>query len=346
MGGRQSGGAPKRQLIGRRSLISVLTLAPLMNVASASGRVGVPSAGFVAGGERSATLTVLFRGNIQAGLAEQGFAAPEKLRWIDRYSGQIPDRTSRSLALQSLTRELVADGADVIIATGGSARDAIAAAGTTPVVYGFSGDPVAAGLADGLARPLGNATGVTFMLLETNAKRIELLKEFVPSIQRLALISSPNHPGEPAEIEVCRLTVAKLGIQMRYFPVFNDEDLQNALLQCESENIDALLAPPDHINLANRDRIAAWAIERRLPWVSGWGVHADAGALMSYGSNVSWGYKRVGHFASRVLSGAKPRDLPIEQPSVFELVINLKTANAIGVAVPPALLARADRLID
>lgn len=342
----KGGMVPGRRLIGRRSILGTLTAAPFINGAAAWGRTGVPSVGYVSGGEKGGNLDVLFRTSIQAGLAEQGFAAPDKLRWLERYAGQIPDPPSRSLALRSLTQELVADGANVIIANGGSTRDAIAAAGATPVVYGFSADPVAARLADGLTRPLGNATGVTFMMVETNAKRIELLKEFLPSIARLALVSSPHHPGEPAEIEVCRRTVAGLGIQMLYFPVFTNQDLEKALLQCQSESIDALVAPPDNISIANRDRIAAWAIERRIPYASGWGVHADAGALMSYGSSVGWGYKRVGYYAARVLSGAKPQNMPIEQPSVFEFVINLKTAHAIGVAVPPTLLAQADRLID
>ncbi len=249
-------------------------------------------------------------------------------------------------ALEALTRELVAEGAEVIIANGGSTAPAMTAAGPVPVVYGFSGDPVAAGIANGLAHPRGNATGVTLMWPEANAKRIEILKELAPAVRRIALISSPNPPGEPAEIEVCRRSVASLGIEMTYMPVFNDADLEKALAQVATEEADAVVSPPDPVTLRNRARLASWARERRLPFASGWALQADSGALMTYGPSVTWGYQRVGYYAARVLAGAKPADLPIEQPSRFELVLNLQTAKAIGLKISDQMIERADRVIE
>ena len=330
----------------RRVLLGGLAALPFVSVSGARARTGVPTVGYVSGGEKGGVVDVLYRESMIQGLAEQGFVVPDKLRWLDRYSGDIEDPASRVLALQALTRELLAEGAEVILTNGQSARPAIAVAGSVPVVYGFSGDPVAAGMADSLARPRGNATGVTLMMVETNAKRIQLLKELAPSIRRIALVSSPNHPGEPGEVEVCRRTVASLDVELLYMPVYNKEDLEKALVQAASMAADALLALPDPVTNPNRERLAGWALESRIPYASGWSIHADSGALMTYGPSVGWSYHRVGYYAARVLAGAKPADLPIEQPTVFELVLNRGTARAIGLKVPDMLLARADRIID
>jgi len=332
--------------LGRRMVLRGLAALPLACASAARARAGLPAVGYVSGGERGSAVDRIYRGGILKGLAEEGFSAPDKLRWLDRYAGNIPDRPTMVRTLEMLTRELVAEGAEAILCNGVSTVPAIAAAGPVPVVYGFSGDPISAGLADTLARPRGNATGVTLMFVETNAKRIEILKELKPSIRRLALLSSPNHPGEPGEIEVCRRAVATLGIDLAYMPVLNAADLEKALLRTQAEGADALMTLPDGVSIPNRDRLAAWALERRVPYVSGWAIQADSGALITYGPSVTWCFQRVGHYAARVLGGAKPADLPIEQPTRFELVINLKTARAIGIEVSPGMLGRADRLIE
>jgi putative ABC transport system substrate-binding protein len=332
--------------VNRRILLGGMAVLPFAAARAARARTDPPSVGYVSGGDKGSDLDLIYRESMLKGLAEQGFVAPDKLRWLERYAGAIAERPKMVTALQALTRELVADGADVIMANGQSSVPAIAAAGAVPVVYGFSGDPVAAGLADSLAKPRGNATGVTLMWPEANAKRIEFLKELAPSVRRIALISSPNHPGEPAEIEVCRRSVAALGIDMTYMPVFSTADLEKALVQAAAENADAVVAPPDPVTNLNRARLASWAIERRIPYASGWAMHADSGGLMTYGPTVTWSYQRVGYYAARVLGGAKPADLPIEQPSRFELVLNLRTAKAIGLRISDVMIERADRVID
>jgi putative tryptophan/tyrosine transport system substrate-binding protein len=332
--------------LNRRLVLGAIAALPLVSVRGARARSGLPTVGYLSGGEKGSDLDGLYRASIFKGLAEQGFVIPDKLRWLERYAGAIPERPRMVTALEMLARELVAEGVEVIIANGGSTAPALAAAGPVPVVYGFSGDPIAAGIADSLARPRGNATGVTLMWPEANAKRIEILKELAPGVRHIALISSPNHPGEPAEIEVCRRSVASLGIEMTYMPVYNDADIQKALAKAASEEADALVSPPDPVTLRNRQLLAKTAMERRIPFVSGWGLVADSGALMTYGPSVTWGYQRVGYVAGRVLAGAKPADLPIEQPSRFELVLNLVTAKAIGLKISDAMIERADRVIE
>lgn len=329
----------------RRNCLLGLAALPLLSAFGARARDGLPTVGYITMGSKGSPLDVLYRESMLAGLAEQSFVVPDKLRWLERYAGTIPDRQTMARTLETLTRELVAEGADVIMANGGSTNAAVRSAGGVPVVYGYSGDPIAGGLADSLARPGRNATGVTLMFVETNAKRIQLLRELAPSIRRLALISSPNHPGEPGEVEVCRRTVASLGVEMIYMPVYNAADLEKALAQAGAAKADSVVALPDPVTIPNRERLAAWALERRVPLASGWSMFADSGALMTYGPSVSWCYHRVGYYAARVLRGAKPADLSIEQPSRYELVLNMKTAKTLGVKIPQSLLTLSDRMV-
>ncbi len=301
----------------------------------------VPTVGYISSGVKGTALDTLFSDAMQEGLAQQGYVAPKSLRWISRYRGEGPTD------IEALTQELIRDGAELVLANGGATRAAIrGTAGKVPLIYGFSGDPVAAGLATGLARPQHNATGVSLMFVETNAKRIQIVKDLVPSMRRVALISSPNHPGEAAEMDVCRRTVASLGVEMLYLPVFNAADVEKALLKAFAARIDALVAPPDPVTIATRLRVAAWAIENRIPFASGWAIFADEGALMTYGPNVRWSYNRVGQLAAKVLAGAKTENIPIEQPTRFELVVNRRTARALGIAIPAVIAASADRFID
>jgi putative ABC transport system substrate-binding protein len=330
----------------RRIFLNGLAALPLLTAFEARARDGLPTVGYLSGGTKGGSLDRLFREPILAGLAEQGMVVPHKLRWLERYAGNIADRATMVRALEALTREMVAEGAEVIITNGASTNPAVTVAGTVPVVFGYSGDPIAGGIADSLAKPGRNATGVTLMFVETNAKRIQMLKELAPSIRRIALISSPNHPGEPGEVEVCRRTVASLGIEMIYMPVYNTADLEKALAQAAIAKVDALAALPDGVTITNRERLAAWALERRVPLTSGWAMFADSGALMTYGPSVSWCYQRVGYYAARVLRGSKPADLPIEQPSRYELVLNMKTAKTLGVNIPQSILLRTDRVIE
>lgn len=298
--------------------------------------------GYLSNGERGDALNAAWTKAILEGLASQGFTERGNLRWLDRYTG----RTDRE-GLEALALRLVADGAELIATNGASVRAAMSAVGSkTPIVFGFSADPVLAGLTESLARPSHNATGVTMMMVELNAKRIEILKQLVPAIRRIALLSFPNHPGEPGEIDVCRRTVASLGIDLQYLPVLDTLAVPKALADAVAAKADALIALPDPVSIRSRGELSVWAIERRMPFASGWSVVADAGALMTYGPSLDASYHRVGWYAARILQGAKPADLPVEQPTQFEMVLNLATAKAIDLQVPPTLRAMADRIID
>ncbi|MBV8392451.1 MAG: ABC transporter substrate-binding protein [Alphaproteobacteria bacterium] len=308
---------------------------------------GLPTVGYLSGGVKGDGLNTLWTDGMRDGLAQSGFTLPDKLRWLERYAGGGGDYAALQDRLAALAQELIDEGADVILANGGSTRPAIkGAAGKVPVIFGFSGDVISAGITDSLARPPAMATGVTLMMVETNAKRINLLKELLPQTRRISLLSSPNHPGEAGEIEVCRTTVSTVGIEMLYMPVYGRDDIEKALVRSLDAKVDAVVTLQDPVISANRDRLAAWAIEHRLPLVSPWAIMAESGAVMAYGPSVRWCFTRVGALAARILRGAKPGELPIEQPTQYELVVNLRTAQAIGVKVPATLLAVADRTIE
>jgi putative tryptophan/tyrosine transport system substrate-binding protein len=278
---------------------------------------------------------------IQEGLGEQGFVVPRNLQWLERYAENSAD------AVEPLARELLGLGIEVLAVSGAATRRAIrAVGGRVPTVYGFSGDPMAAGLAESLARPLGRATGVSLMSVEINAKRIEILRDFAPATRRIALLSHPNHPGEAREVEVCRRTVAALGIELLYMPVHSREDVDDALANATAEGADAVVALPDSVTVPTRARVAEWALAKRVPFASGWAMFAESGALLTFGPNQRDCYRRVGHFAAKVLGGVEPATLPVEQPTTFELVFNLKTAKALGLAVSASQLDRADRVIE
>lgn len=325
--------------LGRRTLLACAAAMPLAAIHPGRAGAATPSIGYI--GPNMPQENAPIRDAILDGLAQQGLVAPRSLRWLERHAENQLDR------IDALVRELMGAGVDLIAVNGAATRRTVeVAAGRVPVVYGFSGDPMAAGLADSLARPRGNATGVTFMIVEINAKRIQILKDIAPATKRIALLSHPNHPGESGEIEVCRRAVAELGIDLFYTPVHGREDIDRALVQAAAAACDAVVALPDSITNPNREHIAAWAMAQRVPSASGWAMFAQSGMLMTYGPNLRDCFRRVGYFAARVLGGTKTTDLPIEQPTRFELVLNLRTAKAIGLSLAEAHLARADEVLD
>jgi putative ABC transport system substrate-binding protein len=219
------------------------------------------------------------------------------------------------------------------------------------VVFGFSGDPVDGKLVQSFARPGGNFTGMTYLALELVGKRIELLKEWLPEVQRIAILARPQHAGEHRERQASQAVADKLGLQLSYFPIpyvpiHNVTDFEKTLRAVLQEGCHALVVFPDAGMLDVGNRIARFAIEAKLPSVSGWGRFAQSGLLLTYGPDVRELYRSLARYVDRILRGAKPADLPVELPTKFELVINLKTAKALGLEVPPTMLARADEVIE
>ncbi len=217
---------------------------------------------------------------------------------------------------------------------------------TVPVVYQFSADPVAAGVAADLAHPLFNATGVTLMLAELNGKRLELLQQVLPAMRRVGVLANALHPGQEVERAVVEDKARQLGLRTSAYTTRSEAELDSALAALAAAPPEALLVLSDGFVVIHRRKILEFALARRLPVISGWAVMAQSGALATYGPRLSDAYARVGYFVDRILKGAAPSSLPIEQPTILEFVINLKTARQLGVSIPPAVLARADRVIE
>jgi putative ABC transport system substrate-binding protein len=247
--------------------------------------------------------------------------------------------------LAGLAAELVREKVDVIVTQGFATRAAQTVTGTVPIVFGFSGDPVEAGLVKSLAQPGGNMTGVTMLAFELVGKRLEALKEAVPKISRVAVLSSPAHPGEQRELSESQKTARDVGVTLLYHQVNNTADVNAALGLTIKDNANALLAFPDPVTSSHRGQIVEFAAKHRLPSVFGWSEYVEAGGLMSYGPDHNAAWRRLAVYVDKILKGAKPSDLPVELPTRFEFVINLKTAKQIGLTIPPNVLARADRVI-
>jgi putative ABC transport system substrate-binding protein len=239
----------------------------------------------------------------------------------------------------------------VLIAASMTAVRAARAIKDIPIVYVISGDPVEGGLAKSLSRPGGNLTGSTLLSLEIAGKRVELLKQAVPNLRSLAVLSNTDHPGEKSELHATETAARRLGINLVYVPFAQSPfgaspELDKALETLRRAQPDAMIVFPEGATMANRAALASFAIAQRLPSMFGWSEYVQSGGLMSYGANQRDAHARLASYAGRILKGARPSDLPIEQPTKFELVINLTTAKSLGLTIPPSLLLQADTVIE
>ena len=246
----------------------------------------------------------------------------------------------------ALAEELAAQKPNVMIAIGGDLTKALfdASKGNIPVVGGVSDDPVRMGLASSLARPGRNFTGVTFLTNEMAAKRIELLKEVVPDTKRVAVIFNPQHLDD--ELTFARKAAQSLSIEITSHPINGAGDLDAALRAAKDSGANSLFVIASRLTRLVAGRIAQYGLEQRLPVITAWREFVTNGALLSYGPSLVFEAKRVAGYVEKVIKGAKPADLPIEQPVKFELVVNLKTARSIGLALDRSFLLRADDLIE
>jgi putative ABC transport system substrate-binding protein len=247
--------------------------------------------------------------------------------------------------LPDLARELASLKPNVIFALGGDvAPSAKSATSTIPIVVSVSLDPVQAGLVGGLARPGGNITGVTFVSSELAAKRLQLLKEAAPGISRVGVLWNPAHPD--FEYKETLVAGQRLGIHVQSLEVGYPGDFEATFQAATAARAEAVIVASSRQTVLNRQQIIELAAKHRILLVTGWGPWAQAGALLSYGPDFGAIIRRAAIHVDKILKGAKPGDLPIEQPTKFDLVINLKTARAYGLPIPPSLLARADRVIE
>jgi putative tryptophan/tyrosine transport system substrate-binding protein len=276
----------------------------------------------------------------RAGLKEFGHEEGRNLHVEYRYGDDDVTR------VPELARSLLQVPVSLIVAQGAAVPVVHRLRLPVPVIYVLSADPVSAGMAESLARPTGNMTGITFMAAEMNGKRLELLREFVPDLQQVALIANPEHFGEQLERAYCEQVAGQLGLKLQYLATRSSPELDAALDAIAAGQSRAICVFADGFAVQNRGRIVAFGMAQRIPVISGWRVFAESGALCTYGPRLAESYRRLAAYVDRVLKGAKTADLPIEQPTVFETIVNRKTANAIGITVPPSLLARADEVIE
>ncbi len=279
--------------------------------------------------------------SLRQGLRELGYAEGQTIAIEYRFADGRPER------LPALAAELVGLKVDVIVTAGPPAPQvAKQATSTIPIVFTVAGDPVGEGLVASIARPGGNVTGLASIAAEVVGKQLELLKEVVPKVSRVAVLQDPNHPGHPLMLRQLEGPARALGVQLHVVQAGSPAEIDAAFAAMRGQRVGGVLVLRDSFFNAQRAQIAALAAKSGLPAVYGFSEHAEAGGLMAYGANVPFMYRRAATYVDKILKGAKPADLPVEQPTTFELVINLKTAKALGLTIPQSLLQRADEVIQ
>jgi putative tryptophan/tyrosine transport system substrate-binding protein len=316
---------------------TVLLAAPLGAEAQTAGkpaRIGRLSPSLP---ETDAPLTDAFR----KGMRESGWIHGQTFAVEDRFAEGKPER------LAKLAADLVRQAVDVILA--GSIPGALAAKNATatiPVVMVATGDPIGSGLVVNLARPAGNLTGVTGLGQELSAKRLELLKGAVPRLSHVAVLTNPASTYTGAFLKEREGLARNLRVRLRVIEADGPDGLKTAFGTMASERAEALMVLTDIMFITHRQAIVELAARHRLPAVYGEREYVNDGGLMCYGANLEDMYRRAAFYVDKILKGARPADLPIEQPTKFDLVINLKTANTLGLTIPPSLLLRADQVIE
>ena len=279
---------------------------------------------------------------LHQGLSETGYVEGQNLvieyRWAE-------DRNDR---LPALAADLVARKVDVIVTSGGTppARAAKDATSTIPIFFIGVADPVATGLVASLARPGGNVTGFSNMSGELTPKRLELLSELIPQAKVVALLISPNAPNIEPMVRDVQEGARTKGLQSHILKASTEGEIDAAFATLIRLRAGALVVASDPFFNSRREQLVALAARYAIPAIYEWREFAAGGGLMSYGPSLAGIWRHAGVYAGRILAGAKPADLPVQQPTTFELVVNLKTANALGLTIPPSILARADEVIE
>ena len=324
----------------RRELITLLGGAATWPLVARAQQAAIPAVGFMSGRspEDSARVASAFR----QGLADAGFIEGQTVnieyRWANGDSDKLP----------ALAADLVNRKVAVLVGVGGDVSAAVAAKATKtiPVVFGMGGDPVKAGLVASFNRPGGNVTGFTLWTNEIASKRLGLLRQLAPGVPLIGVLVNPRF--RPTEQELLELEPAAKAVNQKLFVARanDDAELDAALASFVEQRIGALLVTAAPIFDTRLDRIVGFAAQKRLPATYQFREFAVAGGLISYGPNIAESYKDTGTYVGRILKGEKPADLPVMQPSKFDFLINLKTAKALGLTVPPTLLIEASEVIE
>ena len=325
--------------MGRRELLFLVGAAMTAARALRAQQKGMPVIGILGGGSSAAFAP--FVAAFHGGLGETGYVEGENLVIESRWAEGAYDR------LPAMASDLVGRRVDVIIAMGGtpSALAAKSATSTIPIVFLVS-DPVASGLIASLARPGGNLTGVDMFTLELVAKRLELLSELVPQAKVLALLVNPNTWLAERLIHNAREAASVKGVQLGIVKASTESEIDAAFATLDQLHADGLIVVADPFLDGRQEQLITLAARHAVPVIYALREFAVAGGLISYGASFTATFRLAGVYAAKILNGAKPADLPVQQPTTFELVVNLKTAKALGLTIPPAILARADEVIE
>lgn len=274
------------------------------------------------------------------GLRELGYIEGKNIIVEYRYANGSPDR------LRELAAELVTLKVDVIVTTSSvPTRAAKEASSTIPIVMAQDNDPLDNGFVASLARPGGNITGLAALDPELSGKRLEFLKDLVPGLSRIAVLGDSTIPGYSKVLKETELAAAAYHVQLQYTDILQSSDVESALQSAEKQRANGVLTMTSPVLFSHRARVASLAIKHHLPAIYHQSQYVEAGGLMSYGASFTDMDRRAAIYVDKILKGAKPAEMPVEQPTKFELVINLKTAKQMGLAVPPTVLARADRVL-
>jgi putative tryptophan/tyrosine transport system substrate-binding protein len=324
----------------RREFITLIGSAASTWAIAARAQQSAPLVGFL---NSASPDTYRFNADsFREGLAKAGFVEGRNLRIEERWARGDYE------VLPALAAELVAAGVVAIAATGdvASARAAQRASSTVPVVFTIGGDPVRFGLVQSVNRPGGHVTGILFNPNVLGAKRVELLREIAPSVSRVALLMNPTNPNVDVERMDAEAGARKLGLETITLYARNAREIDTAFDQLLSAKADGIITATDPIPLDRREQIVSFANQHKLPVVGFVRQFAAVGALLSYGPSISWMYRQAGEYVGQILKGSNPADMPVLQPTQYELVVNLKTAHALGLAVPLTLQAAADEVIE
>ncbi|MDB5810055.1 MAG: transporter substrate binding protein [Betaproteobacteria bacterium] len=322
----------------RRKFVLIVAAAGLLSLRSFAQQPKVLRVGWLSNDKsRNSPFFEAFRD----GLRELGYVEGGNLVMEAKFGEGINER------LDALAVELVQWKPHIIVTQGGPATYPVIRAGATmPVVFGFSGDPIEGKLVQSLARPGGNMTGMTFLSHELVGKRMELLKEMMPSLKRTAVLARPQHPGEQAELRTTQTAAKSLGLMVIYEPIRDEADLEKALAATLKSRCEAIVAFPDAGMMRYGEQIAGFSAKYRIPAISGWAQFVNSGNLMSYGPNLREVFRRLALYVDKISKGARPADLPVELPTSVEMVVNLKMAKALGIKIPNSILLRADQVIE
>ena len=332
----------RRAFIG--TLAGGLLTAPLAARAQQAGKV--PRIGLLSpaspsdAGRKPSDLAVLFAA-FQDAMRELGYVDGQSIKIESRWAEDNYDRLPR------LAADLVRLKVDVIVTYGTPASQAAKrATGTIPIVMAAIIDPVASGLVASIARPGGNVTGQSMMSPDLVGKQLEILRELVPKVSRVTLLHNPANPGNAPQVRNAQDAAGALGLRLQPLGARDPSEIDNAFAAMTNEQSGAVIVLVDAILQENRTRITDLAARHRLPAVYGLSEYAKAGGLLAYGPNRLDMFRHAVTYVDKILKGAKPGDLPIEQPQKFELIVNLKTAKALGLTIPQSLLLRADQVIE